>query len=69
MPTYTYACIECGHRFDAVQSIHDTPLEACAQCGSSVRRVVGAPGVAFKGAGFYRNDSRPTPAKSDSTPA
>jgi putative FmdB family regulatory protein len=26
MPTYAYACKECGHRFDAVQSFADPTL-------------------------------------------
>lgn len=58
MPTYEYACRECGHRFDVVQSIHDDALTACESCGGEVRRVVAAVGVHFKGSGFYRTDSR-----------
>ena len=60
MPTYEYACRECGHRFDAVQSIHDDALTECPECGGPVRRVVAAVGVQFKGSGFYRTDNRPS---------
>ena len=60
MPTYEYACRDCGHRFDAVQSIHDDALTECPECGGSVRRVVAAVGVQFKGSGFYRTDNRPS---------
>ena len=67
MPTYTYACRECGHRFDTVQSIHDAALEACPECGSALRRVFGNVGVTFKGSGFYRNDSRAEAKKSSSS--
>ncbi|MFW7413781.1 FmdB family zinc ribbon protein [Demequina sp. SO4-18] len=58
MPTYVYACRACGHRFDAVQSIHDDSLNACPECEGALRRVFGTVGVTFKGSGFYRNDSR-----------
>lgn len=73
MPTYDYACRDCGHRFDAVQSIHDDALTECPECGGSLRRVVGAVGVQFKGSGFYMTDNRgkapstPKSAGSDST--
>ena len=58
MPTYTYACTDCGERFEAVQSIHDSSLTECPACGGTVRRVISAVGVSFKGSGFYRTDSR-----------
>lgn len=63
MPTYEYACRDCGHRFDTVQSIHDDALTECPECGGSVRRVVAAVGVQFKGSGFYRTDSRESAGK------
>ena len=63
MPTYEYACRDCGHRFDAVQSIHDDALTECPECGGAVRRVVAAVGVQFKGSGFYRTDSRESGSK------
>ena len=58
MPTYTYACSACGHRFDATQSIHDDALTTCPVCDSQIRRIISAVGVTFKGSGFYRTDSR-----------
>ena len=58
MPTYTYACSQCDHRFEAVQSIHDAALTECVECKGPVRRVISAVGVTFKGSGFYRTDSR-----------
>ncbi|WP_061962900.1 FmdB family zinc ribbon protein [Demequina aurantiaca] len=60
MPTYTYACSACQHRFDEVQSIHDDTLVACPECGGALRKVFGTVGVTFKGSGFYRTDSRET---------
>ena len=58
MPTYEYACKKCGERFDVVQSFDDEPLKKHKGCGGAVRRVFGSVGIAFKGSGFYKNDSR-----------
>ena len=58
MPTYSYACTECGDRFDAVQSFSDSALTTCAKCDGRLRKLFGNVGVVFKGSGFYRNDSR-----------
>ncbi|UJW35003.1 FmdB family transcriptional regulator [Saccharothrix sp. AJ9571] len=58
MPTYQYACKECDHRFEAVQSFSDDSLTECPQCTGPLRKLYGAVGVIFKGSGFYRNDSR-----------
>ena len=58
MPTYSYACTECDHRFDAVQSFSDDSLTTCPECQGRLRKVFNAVGVVFKGGGFYRTDSR-----------
>ena len=58
MPTYQYACTECGHDFDQVQSFTDDALTSCPECTGRLRKVFNAVGVVFKGSGFYRNDSR-----------
>ncbi len=58
MPTYQYACTECGHRFEAVQSFTDDSLTTCPVCSGQLRKVYGSVGVVFKGSGFYRTDSR-----------
>lgn len=58
VPTYQYACTQCGHEFDQVQSFSDPSLTECPVCGGRLRKVYGAVGVVFKGSGFYRNDSR-----------
>ena len=67
MPTYQYACTECGHAFEQVQSFSDDALTVCPECEGKLRKVFNAVGVVFKGSGFYRNDSR-KPAKSESKP-
>ena len=58
MPTYQYACTECGHAFDQFQSFSDDALTECPECRGRLRKVFNAVGVVFKGSGFYRNDSR-----------
>lgn len=58
MPTYAYACKDCGHSFDTVQSFTEDSLTTCPQCAGRLRKKFGNVGVTFKGSGFYRNDSR-----------
>jgi putative FmdB family regulatory protein len=58
VPTYQYACTECDHRFDAVQSFSDPSLTECPVCGGKLRKVFSSVGIVFKGSGFYRTDSR-----------
>lgn len=58
MPTYAYACKQCGHRFDAVQSFAEPSLTECPECGGALRKQYGQIGVTFNGSGFYRTDSR-----------
>lgn len=58
MPTYAYACTQCGHRFDAVQAFSESSLTECPECGGVLRKQYGSIGVTFNGSGFYRTDSR-----------
>jgi putative FmdB family regulatory protein len=65
VPTYSYACTECGHTLDAVQAFTEDALTTCPQCTGRLRKLFNSVGVVFKGSGFYRNDSREA-AKSSS---
>ena len=59
MPTYEYKCLECGHRFEAFQSMTDPLLRKCDACGGKLKRLIGTgAGFIFKGAGFYATDYR-----------
>lgn len=71
MPTYDYRCSTCGTNFELFQSFSEDALTKCptkksgnspAGCTSSgrgkVAKVFSAPGITFKGSGFYKNDSR-----------
>ena len=66
MPTYQYACTECGHAFEQFQSFSDDSLTECPECSGRLRKLFNAVGVVFKGSGFYRTDSRSTSDTSES---
>ncbi|MFC3994774.1 FmdB family zinc ribbon protein [Nocardiopsis sediminis] len=57
MPTYQYACTECGAQMEVVQSFTDDALTVCPECQGRLRKVYSAVGIVFKGSGFYRTDS------------
>jgi putative FmdB family regulatory protein len=58
VPTYEYRCKACGQELEVVQSFTDDALTTCEACGGQLRKVFGNVGIAFKGSGFYKNDSR-----------
>ncbi len=59
MPTYEYACDDCGFHFEEFQSITAEPLTKCPKCDGKVRRLIGTGnGFLFKGRGFYITDYR-----------
>jgi len=63
VPTYLYECENCG-RFEEFQNIKDDALENCPKCNGKVKRIIGSPGVIFKGSNFYVNqDKKSTKAK------
>lgn len=56
MPLYPYRCTACGHRFEKIQKFGAKPEEVCPKCGGPLERTLTAPGLSFKGAGWYVND-------------
>ena len=66
MPTYQYACTECGEQLEVVQKFSDEPLTVCPACQGRLRKVFSAVGVVFKGSGFYKTDSRSSSSGSSS---
>jgi putative FmdB family regulatory protein len=58
MPTYEYECTACHRRLEVVQRFSDAPLTTCEECGGDLKKVISAPGIVFKGGGFYKTDSR-----------
>ncbi|MGW3467486.1 FmdB family zinc ribbon protein [Saccharopolyspora sp. NPDC000995] len=67
MPTYQYACTECDHQFETVQSFNEDSLTECPKCTGRLRKLFNAVGIVFKGSGFYRTDNRSSNSSSSST--
>lgn len=58
MPVYVYRNLVTNETFELHQSITDDPLTVDPRTGDPVKRIVQPVGIAFKGSGFYVNDSR-----------
>jgi putative FmdB family regulatory protein len=56
LPLYPYRCTACGHRFEKIQKFGAKPEKVCPKCGGALERTLTAPGLNFKGAGWYVND-------------
>jgi len=56
MPIYEYECLDCGMHFEKMQRFSDPPVTQCPRGHRHVRRVLHAPGIIFKGSGFYITD-------------
>src|SRR4051812_21717153 len=67
MPTYEYRCRNCNEHLEVVQSFKDDPLTVCPHCEGELKKVFSPIGIAFKGSGFYRNDSRSGGSSSSSS--
>lgn len=65
MPTYEYACKDCGRSFDIVQGFDEDSLTECPTCRGRLRKKFNSVGVVFKGSGFYRNDARSSSVGTD----
>jgi putative FmdB family regulatory protein len=58
VPTYQYACTECGEPLEVVQKFTDDALTECPACGGRLRKIFSPAAIVFRGSGFYRTDSR-----------
>jgi putative FmdB family regulatory protein len=56
MPLYEYECRKCGATFEVIQKFSDEPLKKHPSCGGRVDRLRSAPGLQFKGSGWYITD-------------
>lgn len=56
MPLYEYFCAGCGKTFEVIQKVSDDPLTECGSCGGQIERLLSAPAIQFKGAGWYVTD-------------
>jgi putative FmdB family regulatory protein len=58
MATYEYACIECDESIEVNRGMTEKELVTpCPKCGYSMSRIWNAPGIQFKGSGFYKTDN------------
>lgn len=67
MPTYQYACNDCGEQLEVVQKFTDDALTVCPSCQGKLRKVFSAVGIVFKGSGFYRTDNRSSSSTSSTS--
>jgi putative FmdB family regulatory protein len=67
MPTYEYRCKDCGEHLEVVQSFRDDPLTECPRCSGTLKKVFQPIGIAFRGTGFYKTDSRSSSSRSSSS--
>ena len=67
MPTYGYRCTVCSHEFERVQKMSDPRITECEECNSPVKKIIYPVGIAFKGDGFYINDSKKEAPKAKPT--
>lgn len=58
MPIYVYKNLVTGETFEIQQRITEDALTVHPETGDPVKRLVQPVGIAFKGSGFYVNDSR-----------
>ncbi len=56
MPLYEYECFLCHHKFEKIRRVANASDVNCPECGGSVRRLLGAPALQFKGSGWYVTD-------------
>lgn len=68
MPTYEYACKQCGQHVEVVQTVSDDPLSVCGVCRGELRKVFHPAGILFRGSGFYATDNRKKPETAKGEP-
>jgi len=58
VPTYIYKNLTTGEVFEVQQRMSEDALTVHPESGDPVKKLVSAPAIAFRGSGFYANDSR-----------
>jgi putative FmdB family regulatory protein len=58
LPLYEYHCASCGQSVDKRHGFDEAMTDRCEHCGGELKRTFNIAGIAFKGSGFYVNDSR-----------
>ena len=57
MPTYRYRCAS-GHLYEKREPFGAPAQQPCERCDKPSQRVLTSPTLVFKGAGWYKTDSR-----------
>ena len=58
MPIYEYTCMDCDRNEDITRGFNDPEVvPSCISCGNKMIRSYSAPGIQFKGSGFYKTDN------------
>ena len=58
MAIYEYACITCDRSEEITRKFDDPEVvPPCSVCGYHMIRTYNAPGIQFKGSGFYKTDN------------
>jgi putative FmdB family regulatory protein len=68
VPTYQYACTECGEPLEVVQKFSDDALTECPACSGRLRKIFSPAAIVFRGSGFYRTDSRKSSSATTTSP-
>ncbi len=56
VPIYDYYCESCDKTFEVSQKFTDEPIKICKFCSGTVRKLLSAPAIVFKGTGWYVTD-------------
>ncbi len=57
MPIYEYRCNDCGHEFETIQKISESPLETCPSCEEdALVKKISVAGFRLSGTGWYETD-------------
>ncbi len=56
MPLYEFRCESCGHEIETILAFSDPLPTTCDACGGTLKKLLAAPAVQFKGSGFYLTD-------------
>jgi putative FmdB family regulatory protein len=58
LPIYEYRCAQCDHQYERKEGFDAPAEQACPECSGQAGRILHAPGIVFKGPGFYITDNR-----------
>lgn len=70
MPTFDFRCPACAHVFEGTVPFGSKKFPPCPVCKSKkTEKMLSAPGIVFKGGGFYKTDASKREEKPASKPA